>query len=104
MIDYRLDDLGWFEFEQLIQTLAKARLGFGIEAWGGRGDWGRDAYFDGKLRYPTSEELEGTFVFQTKFVEGANAAGAKPEKLVLGAVEKECERIRGRLENEKWNQ
>jgi hypothetical protein len=31
MIDYRLDDLGWFEFEQLIQTLAKVRLGFGIE-------------------------------------------------------------------------
>jgi hypothetical protein len=60
MIEYKLDDLGWFEFEQLIQTVAKARLGFGIEAWGGRGDWGRDAYFLGKLRYKQdSQQIVG---------------------------------------------
>src|SRR6266550_543900 len=81
-IDYKLDDLGWFEFEQLIQTLAKARLGLGVEAWGGRGDWGRDAYFEGRLRYPANDDTNGSFVFQAKFVEGANAAGAKPEKLI----------------------
>jgi hypothetical protein len=97
MIDYRLDDLGWFEFEQLVQTLAKARLGLGIEAWGGRGDWGRDAYFHGNLRYPTNAETDGAFVFQAKFVEGANAGGAKPEKLIIAAVENECARIRTNL-------
>ena len=104
MIDYRLDDLGWFEFEQLIQTLAKARLGFGIEAWGGRGDWGRDAYFKGKLRYPTKEETEGAFVFQAKFVEGANAAGAKSDKLIATAVQKECAKIEKNLNDGTWGE
>src|SRR5439155_26710611 len=78
-IDYRLDDLGWFEFEQLVQTLLKVRLGLGVEAWGGRGDWGRDAYFAGSLRYPGNENTTSDFVFQAKFVESANAAGAKPD-------------------------
>src|SRR6266478_3035934 len=78
-LDYKLDDFGWFEFEQLVQTLLKARLGLGLEAWGGWGDWGRDAYFAGTLRYPGNEKTKGDFVFQSKFVESANAAGAQPE-------------------------
>lgn len=102
MIEYRLDDLGWEGFERLAQTLLKARLGLGIEAWGGHGDWGRDAYFDGTLKYPTMEPLVGGFIFQCKFVEGANAAGAKTEKLVLDAVRKECSRIGANLTG-KWH-
>jgi tetratricopeptide (TPR) repeat protein len=103
MIDYKLDDLGWSEFEHLIQTVLKARLGLGVEAWGRRGDWGRDAYFEGKLRYPGKEETDGAFVFQCKFVENANAAGAKPEKLLIGAVQKECAKIGKNLKSGKWN-
>src|SRR5260370_36378 len=102
-MDYRLDDLGWFEFEQLVQTLAKIRLGMGVEAWGGRGDWGRDAYFVGSLRYPTNDESSGIFAFQSKFVESANAAGAKPEKQILDAVRKESDKIRANLESGLWN-
>jgi len=101
-IDYELDDLGWFEFEQLIQTLLKAHLGLGVEAWGGRGDWSRDAYFVGKLQYPTSQETAGHLVFQSKFVESANAAGAKPQKLILDAVRKECARITENIQKRKW--
>ncbi len=104
MMDYRLDELGWFEFEQLVQTLAKVRLGFGVEAWGGRGDWGRDAYFEGRLRYPANEETNGPFVFQSKFVENANAAGAKPEKLLVAALQKEATKIRENLANGKWSE
>ena len=97
MLEYRLDDLGWLEFEQLIQTLLKVRLGMGIEAWGGRGDWGRDAYFEGQLRYPAKELESGPFLFQCKFVEGANAAGASADALVLAAVRKECGLVKTRL-------
>lgn len=79
MLRYDIDRLGWFEFEQLTQTLLKIRLGCGVEAWGGQGDWGRDAYFDGALCYPTLRKTRATFLFQCKFVEAANAAGAKPE-------------------------
>lgn len=98
MIEYKLDDLGWQGFEQLIQSLLKARLGLGVEAWGGSGDWGRDAYFYGSLRFPTKVSREGGFVFQSKFVENANAAGAKPEGLIVNAVRKECVRIEANLE------
>lgn len=103
MIEYKLDDLGWEGFEQLVQSLLKARLGLGIEAWGGPGDWGRDAYFEGTLTYPTAEPLDGGFIFQCKFVEGANAAGGKPEKSILDAVQKEHSRIRANLGTaSKW--
>ena len=103
MIEYKIDDLGWEGFEQHVQSLLKARLGLGIEAWGGSGDWGRDAYFYGTLTYPTIEPLDGGFVFQCKFVEAANAAGAKPEKRLLDAVRKENSRIRDNLNNaSKW--
>ena len=32
---YQLDDLRWFQFETLIQTLLKAAIGVGIESWRG---------------------------------------------------------------------
>jgi hypothetical protein len=76
MLEYRLDDLHWTDFEQLCQALLKARLGIGVEAWGGSGDWGNDAYCQASLCYPGSEVQEGPFQFQAKFVQGANAAGA----------------------------
>lgn len=96
MLEYRLDDLHWSEFEKLCQALLKARLSVGVEAWGGSGDWGNDAYCQASLRYPGSEVQEGPFQFQAKFVEGANAAGAKPKALLVAAVKRECERIRSR--------
>lgn len=101
MPSYRLDELGWFEFEQLVQTLLKARLGLGVEAWGGRGDWGRDAYFEGMLKYPTLENTQGPFLFQCKFVEEANAPGAHPERLLLDSIRKESNMISERLSGGK---
>jgi hypothetical protein len=91
MLRYSLDNLGWFEFEGLSQTLLKARLGLGVEAWGGSGDWGRDAYCAGALTYPTNDLSDGPFLFQCKFVAGANAAGAKSEVAVLNAVRAELQ-------------
>jgi hypothetical protein len=77
MSRYRLDDLGCFQFEELIQALLKAVWGLAIESWGTRGDYGRDAYYSGLLRFPDGDqECKGPFLFQVKFVECANAAGA----------------------------
>jgi hypothetical protein len=90
----RLDDLGWYQFEWLVQSLLKAELGLGIESWGGRGDFGRDAYFSGYLEFPAKGiKSPGPFVFQVKFIENANAAGAKPAPALQDAVSKEIERI-----------
>ena len=99
---YHLDDLGWFQFESLIQSLLKAELGIGIESWGGPGDQGRDAYFDGPLRYPTGDREDGPFLFQVKFVQDANASGATPAGAILRAVRTECRRIAARISHDTW--
>ena len=72
-----------------VQALLKAQLGMGVEAWGGHCDHGRDAYFAESLAYPTKGVREaGPFLFQVKFVENANAAGARPAKAILNAIRK----------------
>jgi hypothetical protein len=105
MIRYRLDDLGWFQFEWLCQSLLKSALGLGVEAWGGHSDLGRDAYSSGSLPLEgPKSQTAGPFVFQTKFVAEANAAGAKPEGNIHDAVAREASRIRERLEKETIQQ
>ena len=102
MLRYELDKLGWYDFEGLVQALLKANLGLGVEAWGGIQDWGRDAYFEGELAYPTNSKVSSAFLFQCKFVDGANAAGAQPESSILNAVAKECRAIKDRLQLGRW--
>jgi hypothetical protein len=99
MIRCRLDDLGWYQFEWLIQTLLKSELGLGVESWGGHRDHGCDAFTASPLSFPDKNSLsDGPFIFQAKFVENANAAGAKNAPALLGAVSKEAERILQRQE------
>ena len=74
-----MDDLGWQQFEELVQTVLKIEFGFAVEAWGGTHDGGRDAYHPGPLPFlDKSSRQIGPFIFQCKFVEGANASGARP--------------------------
>jgi hypothetical protein len=96
---YRLDELGWYQFEALVQVLLKESLGIGVESWGGsHKDHGRDAFSRGPLRFPDNKiPAEGPFLFQAKFVESANAAGAKPAAPLLKAVRKEAVRITERM-------
>jgi hypothetical protein len=97
MIRYRLDDLGWYQFEWLIQALLKAELGI-VQSWGGRHDGGRDAYIDAALPFPAKHtSSDGPFLFQVKFVENANAAGAIIEPALLRAVQKEADLIKSRI-------
>jgi len=98
MLRYDLDKLGWYEFEYLCQVLLKHKLGLGIEAWGGTKDWGRDAYYEGELNYPTKRQV-GPFLFQCKFVNGANFAGARNDNLIMNAVKAECKSIKKKLSN-----
>jgi hypothetical protein len=102
MLRYDLDKLGWHQFEHLCQALLKHKLGLGLEAWGGTKDWGRDAYYPEALKYPTAETQDGPFVFQCKFVNGANSAGADVEKPILNAIRQECNAIKRRLLAKKW--
>ena len=103
MIRYRLDDLGWFQFEWLCQSLLKATLGLSVEAWDGHSDLGRDLYHSGALKLETSgSAIAGPIVFQAKFVEEANAAGAKPFEKLNQAARAEIARIRDRISQRSW--
>lgn len=102
-VRYRLDDLGWFQFEQLVQSTLKAELGLGVESWGERRDFGRDVYCETSLNFPSKHLTEdGPFIFQAKFVENANAAGADYDDLLTAAVRKEIARIEERMSKNVW--
>jgi hypothetical protein len=65
-----LTRLGARGFEQLCQALAVCALGPGIEVFGAGPDGGREASFDGRLRYPSLDEpWDGYGVLQAKFKE-----------------------------------
>jgi hypothetical protein len=105
VLRYDLDKLAWWDFEALIQTLLKERLGIGIEAWGGnKRDLGRDAYYAGSVRFPTEALTEGPFLFQCKFVEGANASGADPTPALMRALRAECSRVAQRIAQRDWEE
>lgn len=105
MLRYRLDDLGPYQFEKLTQSLLKAAAGLTVESWGNRGDWGRASYSAGDLRFPDRKTLSaGPFIFQVKFVEGANAAGSRPGNALLASSSKEIERIVKRIKQGVWSE
>ena len=103
MLRYHLDDLGWFQFEWLIQSLLKAECGLLVESWGGSGDYGRDSYSKGKLALLKNSTTNGPFVFQTKFVQNANSSNANSETSIIAAIEREIERIKHRIELKQWS-
>jgi hypothetical protein len=103
VLRYQLDNLGAALFESLIQSLLTSELGLAVEAWGGSGDHGRDAYAAGPLNYPTKHTLQhGPFIFQAKFVAGANAANANPGPLLKSACLKEAQIIAERQQKKVW--
>ncbi len=102
-LKYDLDSLGPALFENLIQNLLKTELGMSVEAWGGCGDYGRDAFSPGPLNYPTKNTPQpGPYVFQAKFVSQANVAGGKPFPLLMKAVKAEMQRIGERKSQRAW--
>lgn len=104
MSNYQLDNLGWYQFERLCQALLRAQYGAALEAWGGGGDWGRDAYSDGPLHYPDANRTAaGPFVFQVKYISEANAPGARFRSALRSAVTGELRRISGRISDGTWS-
>jgi hypothetical protein len=102
-VGYRLDDLGWFQFERMCQALLRAKYGASLEAWGGSQDFGRDAYSGDRLEFPIPKRInDGPFVFQVKFIANANAPGAKLRDPLRSAVQSEMSRISDRISNGLW--
>lgn len=92
--EYRLDLLGWFQFERLCQTLLTIPYGLAVETWGGSRDLGRDAYTEGSLRFPDPMvDTDGPFLFQAKFVEDAAMLGRRAITRLKGALAQEAKKL-----------
>lgn len=104
MGEYRLDQLGWFQFERLCQTLLTIPYGLAIEVWGGSRDWGRDAYTEESLRFPNPRrELKGPFLFQAKFVSSADTLGDQALTRLKGSLREEAAKLRRLQEQAEWD-
>lgn len=65
---YNLEQLGWFNFEQLVRTLLREIVGNGLSTFSGSVDQGRDATFSGEATsFPSkSDRWSGEWIFQIK--------------------------------------
>jgi len=65
---YKLEQLGWFNFEQLVRTLLRELIGSGLSTFSGSIDQGRDATFEGGANaFPSkTDPWKGNWIFQVK--------------------------------------
>ncbi|KOV87574.1 NACHT domain-containing NTPase [Nocardia sp. NRRL S-836] len=106
---YDLTRLGTQEFEEMSQALAIAVLGGAVSVFGSGPDGGREATFEGLMRYPQPEPDTGPWngygVLQAKFRRTAAQTGPDTEwflnevrKELNGWIKKDSGRVmRGRL-------
>jgi hypothetical protein len=78
-LKYRISNIGWYNFELLVQSLLKVIIGPGVASFGGSKDQGRDAAFAGPAEFPSSQcRWDGNWLFQVKYIDfeeqGADAA------------------------------
>jgi hypothetical protein len=101
---YNLEQLGWFNFEQLVRTLLRNIVGNGLSTFSGSVDKGRDATFSGEATsYPSeSDRWSGEWIFQVKHrAYSTRGAGAVRTELkrslpaevgrILNAHDHECQ-------------
>src|SRR6266851_3150365 len=99
-LKYRISNIGWYNFELLVQTLLKAVIGPGVTSFGGSKDRGRDAAFVGTAAFPAAEcRWTGNWVFQVKYVDfeeqGIDAARSSLKSTFRSEMRKVLSRQRG---------
>ncbi len=92
---YNLEQLGWYNFEQLICTLLREIIGVGISSFSGSVDQGRDATFSGKANsFPSQSDLWfGDWIFQVKHRKYSSKGAAKTRSELKKVFEKEIIKI-----------
>ncbi len=89
---YNLEQLGWFNFEQLVRTLLRQIVGNGLSTFSGSVDKGRDATFSGgSTLFPSeSDRWSGEWIFQVKHraysTRGAGAVRAELKRTLPAEV------------------
>lgn len=94
-LEYRIGNIGWHNFERLVQALLKKVIGAGVTSFGGSKDDGRDATFVGTAPYPSeSDRWTGAWVFQVKYVDLEDQGGNAARSALKSTFKKELETIR----------
>lgn len=96
-LQYRIAEIGWYNFEKLVQTLLKVVIGPGVTSFGGSKDQGRDAAYEGSAPFPTTEQKwSGKWIFQVKYIDlegtGASEARTKLKSALRAEMHKILER------------
>jgi len=96
-LKYRLNTLGWYNFERLAQTLLKKIIGPGVTSFGGSRDNGRDATFSGSASYPSAAtQWSGYWIFQVKFLDFEEFTPKEARVRLLNEAKKEFQKITSR--------
>lgn len=67
-MNYSLNNLGTENFEHLVQAISRKIIGEGVKIYGAGPDGQREATFEGKAPYPSSENSwDGYWIIQAKF-------------------------------------
>ncbi|MFH0780887.1 MAG: hypothetical protein V2B20_02900 [Pseudomonadota bacterium] len=91
---YNLEQLGWFNFEQLARTLLRQIIGNGVSTFSGSVDKGRDATFSGEATsFPSeSDRWSGEWIFQVKHrtysTRGADKVRAELKRILPTEIER----------------
>lgn len=94
---YRLNTLGWYNFEMLVQTLLKKIIGSGVTSFGGVKDDGRDSAFVGETSFPSEKtKWKGNWIFQVKYSEIEEGGITSEGNRILKGFKKEIEAIKKR--------
>jgi hypothetical protein len=94
MPKYNLDSLGSQEFERLCQSLVQQIIGPGAKVYGMGSDGAREATFQGKAPYPSTEEQwDGSWIFQAKFHDVQQIGPKDARKRLLADLDDELSKI-----------
>ena len=99
---YNLEQLGWFNFEKLIQTLLAELIGPGLSTFSGSVDQCRDATFSGTAKVYPSEDgpWSGSWIFQVKHRTYSSQGAAKTRAALKKTIVDEIETITNKYEHD----
>ncbi len=99
-LKYRISNIGWYNFELLVQTLLKAVVGPGVTSFGGSKDQGRDAAFVGPAAFPAPGcQWTGNWVFQVKYVDFEEQGADAARSALKSTLRNELKRLLSRHRN-----
>jgi hypothetical protein len=97
MHDYDLERLNTRSFEQLIQALGTKIIGHHLMIFGDGPDGGREATFDGAIKYPgTKKSWSGYGVVQAKFRQKPDSAAKKNADWAIQQLKLEFAKLKPR--------